>query len=393
MTDSEIKPSQPNSRQGSPQGSSQESPHFRLETRPALPIGAIHDQLPFPNLGPMQEVTFDLGITAVNAPIELSGLVFKAYSGHQMLFEQRWPGRVIQQKTGESSLRIEGGTGLAVRGLMFMLHAYEPIGFIEITAVGKLVAAESDPDSKAGGGAARPPVTVQAVSQIPVTFHQQQTDLHFPLEGAWWVIQGSDWSDFHKTEPYSQTYALDFVRLGTDNEFFYNEGLALEDHYSWGAPVYAAAGGKIAYLCYDMPDLHPGTVADMRMFRDDARRILGNAVAISHANGEFSYYGHLQQASLQVRDGEIVRRGQLLGRVGNSGQSPGPHLHFHLMEGPNLLIDRGLPVRFKELWVGGQYFRTPIQIPTRMIVHGPARTGPDTQVSDISHHAPTQGDS
>src|SRR5690606_5632459 len=133
-------------------------------------------------------------------------------------------------------------------------------------------------------------------------------------------------------------------------------------------------GGKVAYVCYDMPDIAPGQVPDARMFRDDPRRLLGNAVAISHANGEFSYYAHLQQASLAVNEGEIIRRGTLIGRVGNSGQSPGPHLHFHLMEGPNLFIDRGLPARFGHFWAGGQYFDQPMTIPTRMIVTGPARS-------------------
>lgn len=347
----------PNARQHA----DKDAPHLRLETRPALLIGAVHDSLPFPNLAPMQEVCFDLGVTAVNADLELAGLVFKGYAGHQLLFEQRLPARYILQKTGENSLHIEAGTGLAVRGLLFMLHAYEPLGFIEISAVGKFQNATGETAS------------MQSVIQVPVGIHQQQTELHFPLEGAWWTIQASDWSDLHKTEPYSQTYALDFVRLGTDNEFFYDRGLALEDHYSWGQPVFATAGGKIAFAQYDMPDIQPGTAPDPRMFRDDPRRLLGNAIAISHANGEFSYYGHLQQLSLQVREGDMVRRGQLLGRVGNSGQSPGPHLHFHLMEGPNLLIDRGLPARFTQFWAGGQYFETPTQIPTRMIVHGPAR--------------------
>ena len=101
------------------------------------------------------------------------------------------------------------------------------------------------------------------------------------------------------------------------------------------------------------------------------RRLLGNAVALSHANGEFSYFGHLRQGSLAVREGDMVRRGALLGRVGNSGSSPGPHLHFHLMEGPNLFIDRGLPVEFSHFEAGGQFFTTPTTIPTRMIVHGP----------------------
>ena len=207
--------------------------------------------------------------------------------------------------------------------------------------------------------------------QIPVDYHEIQTDLHFPLRGAWWAIQAADWSDQHKQEVFSQTYAIDFVKLGTDNQFFCNGGMQLEDHYSWDQPVYATAGGKVAHICYDMPDLMPGATPDPHMFREDARRILGNAVALSHANGEFSYFAHLQQASIQVKEGDLIRRGTLLGRVGNSGRSPGPHLHFQLMEGPNLFIDQGLPVKFSHFSAGGQFFEQPMTIPTRMIVTGP----------------------
>lgn len=341
-------------------------PYLMVEGRPQRLIAARYDQLPFPTLGPQQEVVFDLGITAFNGTIELSGLVVKGYNDHQLLFEQRWPGRIIRQRTGEADLRIPARTGLAVRALHFMLHGYEPLTMVEVTVVGKVI------DGMNAEEAAEPTATTtQAILQMPVVQHENKTDLHFPLRGAWWAIQGADWSDQHKQEVFSQTYAMDFVKLGQDNQFFQNQGLTLTDHYSWDQPVYATAGGKVAHVSYDMPDLPPGTPPDPRMFRDDPRRLLGNAIAISHANGEFSYYGCLQQASAQVREGEMIRRGTLLARVGNSGNTPGPHLHFHLMEGPNPFIDQGLPLKFSHFSAGGQYFDSPMTIPTRMIVIGP----------------------
>lgn len=331
---------------------------IRLESRPTKLNGARYDRLPFPNNGPVQEVAFDLGLTAYHSAVILSGLVFKGYAGHQLLFEQRWPARIIQQHTREPDLTIPAQTGIALRGLQFILQGYELLTLVEVTAVAKLVAQDS---------------TTQAVLQMPVAFPSQQTEIHFPLAGTWWAIQAADWSDHHKQEVFSQTYALDFVKLGPDNRIFQGNGLALEDHYSWDQPVYATAGGKVAYVCYDMPDMNPGAVPDPRMFRDDPRRLLGNAVAISHANGEFSYFGHLQQAGIQVNEGQIIRRGAYIGRVGSSGQSPGPHLHYHLMEGPNLFIDQGLPVKFTHFWAAGQFFDHPTYIPTRMIITGPNR--------------------
>jgi len=329
---------------------------LQVESRPARLIAARYEQLPFPTLGPVQEVAFDLGLTARGETVTLSGMVIKGYNGHQLLFEQRWPARIIQKRAGEENLTIPAGTGLAIRSLHFMLHGYEPLTMVEVTVVGKVESSEQ---------------SIQSLLQIPVVYPDAKTDLHFPLQGTWWAIQAADWSDQHKQEVFSQTYALDFVKLGADNQFFRNGGMQLEDHYSWQQPVYATAGGKVAHVCYDMPDLPPGAMPDPRMFRDDPRRLLGNAVAISHGNGEFSYFAHLQQASIQVHEGDLIRRGTLIGLVGNSGRSPGPHLHFQLMEGPNLFIDQGLPVKFSHFSAGGQFFEQPMTIPTRLIVTGP----------------------
>lgn len=327
-----------------------------LECRPTRLIAACYDQLPFPTLGPMQEVAFDLGVTAYDDAITLGGMVVQGHNDHQLLCEQRWPARMLLKRLGEENLTIQPGTGLAVRSMHMLMHGYEPLTSITVTVIGT-AHATAEP--------------LQASLQIPVTYHTQQTDLHFPLRGAWWAIQAADWSDQHKQEVFSQPYAIDFVKLGVDNQFFGNGGLRLEDHESWGQPVFATAGGKVAYVCYDMPDLAPGAPPNPLMFRDDPRRILGNAVAISHGNGEFSYFAHLQQASVAVREGEMIRRGALIGRVGNSGHSPGPHLHFHLMEGPNLFFDQGLPVQLSHFSAGGKFYDQPTTIPTRMIVIGP----------------------
>lgn len=331
-----------------------------LEVRPQQVVSAIYERLPFPHIGPVQEVVFDLGVVAHGTTIELKGIVFQGYSGHQLLFEQRWPATVIRTHTGEQDLTIAANTGLALRALHFMLHAHERLSHIQVTVVGRSLSEEKGE-------------TVQAVRQVAVIYHEQQSDFHFPVAGTWWAIQAADWSDYHKSEVYSQPFALDLVKLGADNLAYAGNGRSLTDHYSWDQPVYAAAGGKVAYVCYDMPDMLPGSIPDQAILRGDMRRILGNAVAISHANGEFSYYAHLQQASIPVREGDMIRRGTLIGRVGNSGNSPGPHLHFHVMTGPNLFIDQGLPFRFSHFSAGGQFYEEPMTIPTRMIVCGPDR--------------------
>ena len=154
---------------------------------------------PFRILEPVQEIVFDLGITAVGDTFTLAGLVVRGYSGHQMLFEQRWPERVIRQKTRLEDTSIPNGTGIAIRAMHFQLHGYERITSVEITAVGQGLQTQQ---------------SRQAILSVPVEYPELRTNLHFPLTGVWWAIQAADWSDMHKTEVLSQPYSVDFVKLG-----------------------------------------------------------------------------------------------------------------------------------------------------------------------------------
>ena len=65
--------------------------------------------------------------------------------------------------------------------------------------------------------------------------------------------------------------------------------------------------------------------------------------------------------------GATVARGQEIARCGNSGLSPGPHLHYHLQNGPNLYVDQGVPVQFGRFRVTGDVVERSA-IPTRLIV-------------------------
>jgi murein DD-endopeptidase MepM/ murein hydrolase activator NlpD len=78
-----------------------------------------------------------------------------------------------------------------------------------------------------------------------------------------------------------------------------------------GAPVMAAMGGRIILA--------------------DNMGGYGIAVAIEHDNGiRQTLYGHMSE--IFVRPGDIVQQGTVIGRVGSTGASTGPHLHFELRQ-------------------------------------------------------------
>ena len=69
----------------------------------------------------------------------------------------------------------------------------------------------------------------------------------------------------------------------------------------------------------------------------------GNHVILDLGGGRFALYAHLIRDSILVEEGQQVTKGEVLGLVGNSGNTLAPHLHFHVMDGPSSLGSNGLP--------------------------------------------------
>jgi hypothetical protein len=118
----------------------------------------------------------------------------------------------------------------------------------------------------------------------------------------------------------------------------------------WGLDVVAAAGGTVASASNDVPDImrlnHP---------EDEKLRGPGNTVIIDHANGEFSVYSHMKAGSVTVRPGQQVSTGEVIGQCGSSGTGANPHLHFQLMDGPDMDTAKGLPIVFHDYFAPFTY--------------------------------------
>lgn len=71
--------------------------------------------------------------------------------------------------------------------------------------------------------------------------------------------------------------------------------------------------------------------------------IPGNTIVLDLGNGLFAHYMHLEAGSLRVKVGDHVRRGQVLARIGCSGDARGPHLHFQISTNPQFWAGEGVP--------------------------------------------------
>jgi hypothetical protein len=207
--------------------------------------------------------------------------------------------------------------------------------------------------------------------EIPLERYEQQTELGFPLEGKFVIAGGHAFNEDHRDER-SQFYADDIIGLGPDYQLVRGDGASNEDYYTWGREIRAPAAGTVAFARNDVPDnSRPGVVEADRFLSlpDPLHAIGGNLVVLDHGNGEFSLLGHMMQGSVRVRTGDRVERGQVLGLVGNSGNSDAPHLHYHLMAGDTLFQSDGLPSRFgnvvMEVFTDSEADAVPMPTPKR----------------------------
>jgi hypothetical protein len=173
--------------------------------------------------------------------------------------------------------------------------------------------------------------------------YRSGTPLAMPVHGRVLVWDGHDFYSHHRRWDFHHPmlrgncftsnagrYSYDFVLLGADDSLHTGDGKAHPQWHGWSAEVRAPAAGRVVAATGEHPD--DGSF-DIGRLCETELAAYGNHVVIDHGNGEMSVLAHLQQGSVAVRPGDPVRQGQTVGRVGSSGSSLFPHLHYQLVTG------------------------------------------------------------
>ena len=140
---------------------------------------------------------------------------------------------------------------------------------------------------------------------------------------------------------FSQRFAIDWMKLDADGRLVHGDPGDVHSYTGYGADVLAVADGTVVTTLNSLADQKPGTLPDPKTI--NIQNVDGNHVVLDLGHGVYAFYAHLQKGSVSVSIGDKVKRGQVLGKLGNTGNTSAPHLHFHLMDGPSVLGSSGIP--------------------------------------------------
>ena len=139
----------------------------------------------------------------------------------------------------------------------------------------------------------------------------------------------------------AQRWAIDWEQLDADGRFLQGDPRDPVSYAIYGKKVLAAADGEVVHVVDGLEDQVAGELpARGELPLDEAD---GNSVVIDIDDGPYMLYAHMQPGSLKVSEGDTVSKGDVIGLVGNTGNTLAPHLHFHVMDGPSPLASSGLP--------------------------------------------------
>ncbi len=103
-----------------------------------------------------------------------------------------------------------------------------------------------------------------------------------------------------------------------------------EDYGCYGEAIMAPAGGTVISIARAMPEHNPGQVPDIDYAT--LNDILGNFIILRLDDGAYLVMAHMQPNTITVNRGDVVRKGDVVGRCGNSGRTSEPHLHLHIQQ-------------------------------------------------------------
>lgn len=203
-----------------------------------------------------------------------------------------------------------------------------------------------------------------SVAGAPVRPRTSPTPLELgpPLRGGPWVaVYNEAWPRGHRRVLYAINgrlhvpgrFAIDWIKVDAQGRYARGDEAAAGNWYGYGEDVIAVADAVVASASDDIAEEDSVTVhATRKVPLQDAS---GNYVSLDLGDGHYAFYEHLQPGSIRVKAGDRVRRGQVIAKLGYTGQSTGPHLHFHVADANDSLDAEGVPYMLTRYTLLGKF--------------------------------------
>ena len=186
--------------------------------------------------------------------------------------------------------------------------------------------------------------------KVPLVQYKNKNQYIFPLKGNISTCGNYNTLPEHR-QHYSMEFAFDMAQYNAEQKLCYKENMCEEDYIVYGKDILAIADGEVVdcYHSFNMTTSWDWNERKLLIDKYGLAAQCGNYIVLKHTNEEYSFYGHMVTDSLTVKNGDRVKQGQVIGKVGHTGLSNCPHLHFQLMDGPDFMAARGLPCSFSNI--------------------------------------------
>lgn len=174
-----------------------------------------------------------------------------------------------------------------------------------------------------------------------------EVDYALPFAGEWYTANGGVTKNTsHSWEILPQRFAYDFMFVDEEGKSYSGDKEDLCSYYCYGKDILAPADGMVVSIKNHFPDC--------RIMGDgqpdpDTPDIGGNRIIIKHSTNEYSAVCHLMPESVTVQTGQTVKRGDVIAKCGNSGNTTEPHIHFQIQNTAHFYSCLGVPVLFCDI--------------------------------------------
>ena len=172
--------------------------------------------------------------------------------------------------------------------------------------------------------------------------------------------------DGHARSP--ERYAIDWIKLGEDGNTFTGDEFQNSSYHAYDTPVTAVADGRAVVVVDGIPENVPHR--EKLAIELSLANIAGNNIVEDIGGGRYVGYAHFRPGTITVKTGDPIKRGQVIGKLGNSGNSSEPHLHIQICDGPSFLMCDGIPMQYRDMMMSKYRIEKQGEKPIHLTIDG-----------------------